>query len=189
MDGVDSEVVVNIAAIAISATSLAVSGVLAIRQNRTASAGYSLPVVLEIFSQFRTPEFYEARRYVYDDLNKDFEQPVAYSELPSDVLAKVRIVAGRYDDLGKLVAHGVVDEELIIGANGPGIRKVWKCVAPFIYEERRTRDVMTGVYLEDLAHRASRNPPQKIYAKLGLRYARTQESGEASRSLASRLGI
>lgn len=165
-------------AIVISATSLAVSGVLAARQNRTASAGYSLPVVLEIFGQFRSEEFFAARKYVYDTLNKDFERPIAYTDLPPDALAKVRMVGGRYDDLGKLVAHGVVGEELIIGSNGTAIRRVWERVAPFVYAERRKTGALTWAYLEDLAHRATRNPPQKIYTKLGLRYAPVSESPE-----------
>lgn len=167
---------INVVAIVISATSLAVSGVLAVRQNRTASAGYSLPVVLEIFDQFRSEEFFAARQYVFLDLNKDFEHPIAYTDLPPDVRTKVRIVGGRYDDLGKLVAHGVVGEELIIGSGGTAIRRVWEAVAPFVYEERRKTGALTWAYLEDLAERARRNPPQAIYTKLGLYYNRRTES-------------
>lgn len=174
VDGVDSDTAINIVAIIISTVSLAVSGVLAIRQNRTAAAGYALPVILEIFGQFRTQEFFEARRYVFDELNNDFKHPVAYTELPVDVLAKVRMVAGRYDDLGKLVAHGIVGEELIIGSNGTAIQRVWQSVAPYVREERRKRGTLTWAYLEDLAYRASRKPPKEIYAKLGLhRHAKT----------------
>lgn len=171
---------INVVAIVISATSLAVSGVLAVRQNRTASAGYSLPVVLEIFDQFRSEEFFEARQYVFHDLNKDFERPMAYTDLPPDVRTKVRIVGGRYDDLGKLVAHGVVGEELIIGSSGTAIRRVWEAVAPFVYEERRKTGALTWAYLEDLAERALRNPPQAIYTKLGLRYNRQPRRTDAA---------
>lgn len=165
-----SEVVINVVAVVISVVSLTVSALLAVRQNRTASAGYSLPVVLEIFDQFRTPEFFEARQYIYEQLNKEFEDPVPYTDLPPGVRAKVRIVGGRYDDLGKLVAHGVVNEELIIGSNGTAVRRVWEAIAPFVYEERRKSGALTWAYLEDLAGRARRNPPHAIYAKLGLRY-------------------
>lgn len=164
-----TETLVNLAAIVISVVSLAVSGLLAIRQNRTAAAGYALPVVLEIFDQFRTQEFFDARQYVFDRLNKDFDPPVAYSDLPEQARAKVRIVAGRYDDLGKLVAHGIVGEELIIGSNGTSIRRVWESVAPFVLDERRKAGTQTWRYLEDLACRANRTPPSAIYARLGLR--------------------
>lgn len=163
------ETLTNLTAIVISVVSLAVSGLLAIRQNRTASAGYALPVVLEIFDQFRSEEFFDARRYVFDRLNKDFVSPVAYSDLPKEVRTKVRIVAGRYDDLGKLVAHDIVDEGLIIGSNGTAIRRVWESVAPFVLDERRKSGQQTWRYLEDLACRATRTPPSAVYARLGLR--------------------
>jgi hypothetical protein len=168
VDGVGSDAVINVVAIVISVVSLAVSGLLAIRQTRTAAAGYALPVILEVFNQFRTPEFVEARRYVYDDLNTEFDPPVAYTDLPAEVQARVRTVAGRYDDLGKLVAHGIVGEDLIIGSNGSAVRRVWKSVEPFVRAERRKRDATTWIYLEDLAYRAARKPPRDIYAKLGL---------------------
>lgn len=159
----------NLLAIVISVVSLTLSVALAIRQNRTASAGYALPIVLEIFEQFRTPEFFNARQYIYDRLGNDFDPPVAYTDLPEDARAKVRIVAGRYDDLGKLVAHGIVSEELIIGSNGTAIRRVWESVAPFVLAERRKSDALTWRYLEDLAYRAARRPPKLVYAKIGLR--------------------
>jgi len=174
--GVESDAVINVVAIVISVMSLAVSGLLAVRQTRTAAAGYALPVILEVFNQFRTPEFFEARRYVYDDLNTEFDPPVAYTDLPADVQARVRTVAGRYDDLGKLVAHGIVGEDLIIGSNGTAVRRVWESVAPFVRAERRKRDSPTWIYLEDLAYRAARKPPKEIYAKLGLNRHTTVEA-------------
>lgn len=72
---------------------------------------------------FRTQEFFEARQYVYDELNDEFDPPVAYRQLPDEVRAKVRTVAGRYDDFGKLVAHGIVSEELIIGTRAAPLRE------------------------------------------------------------------
>jgi hypothetical protein len=176
VDEVKSDAVINVVAIVISVVSLAVSGLLAIRQTRTAAAGYALPVILEVFNQFRTPEFFAARQYVYDDLNTEFDPPVAYTELPAEVQARVRTVAGRYDDLGKLVAHGIVSEDLIIGSNGTAVRKVWEAVAPFVLAERRKRDAVTWIYLEDLAYRAARRPPRAIYAKLGLNRHTTVEA-------------
>jgi hypothetical protein len=169
VDRVEPDVLINVAAITISILSLIVSALLALRQTRTAAAGYALPVILEIFDQFRSEEFFEARRYVYHRLNQEFDRPVAYTDLPAEALAKVRAVAGRYDDLGKLVAHGIVDEKLIVGANGTAVRRVWESVAPFVHEERRKHGVATWSYLEDLACRVRERPPREVYRELGLR--------------------
>jgi hypothetical protein len=165
---VDSKTVITVITIAISIISLAVSGTLALRQMRTATDGYALPVVLNVFSQFRTQEFFDAQQYVFHQLNREFEEPTAYTELPLEARSQVRAVAGLYDDLGKLVAHGIVREELVIGSNGTQARRIWEAVEPFVLEERRKRKSNLWIYLEDLAYRSTRTPPASIYAKLKL---------------------
>jgi len=160
--------VITVITIAISVTSLAVSGVLTLRQMRTATDGYALPVVLNVFSQFRSQEFFEAQQYVLYQLNKDFPEAAAYTALPLEARSQVRAVAGLYDDLGKLVAHGIVKEELVIGSNGIHARRIWEAVEPFVLEERRQRKSNLWIYLEDLAYRSTRTPPATIHAKLKL---------------------
>ncbi|MEV6491449.1 hypothetical protein AB0M20_22975 [Actinoplanes sp. NPDC051633] len=164
--------VTNVLAIVISVVALSVSAYLAARQTRTAAAGYALPVVLQVFDQFRTPEFFTARQFVYHRLNKEFDPPVALVDLPVEAQTAVRLVAGRYDDLGKLVAHGIVDEDLIIGSNGTATRKVWAAVAPFVLLDRAENNATTWCYLEDLARRVERKPPRAVYERLQLDYTR-----------------
>lgn len=155
--------------LAVSVLSLTVSGFIAYRQLRTATDGYALPVVLNVFSQFRSQEFFEAQQYIFHELNQEFEQAVAYTDLPLENRSKVRMVAGLYDDLGKLVAHGIVREELVIGSNGAQARRIWEAVAPFVLQERKKRRSMLWIYLEDLAARSTRTPPTEIYERLKLR--------------------
>lgn len=174
MDGVKFSDFVDVLAIVISLAALTVSAVLALRQTRTAAAGYALPVVLEVFDQFRTPEFFTARQYVYHSLSKEFDPPVPLPDLPVEPQTTVRMVAGRYDDLGKLVAHGIIDEDLVIGSNGTAIRKVWRAVEPFVLLDRAENDATTWCYLEDLARRVERRPPRTVYEKLQLDYTRTR---------------
>lgn len=165
--------------IIISVTSLAVSGVLALRQMRTATDGYALPVVLDVFGRFRTQEFFEAQQYVWYQLNQDFPEPIAYTELPLESRSKVRTVAGLYDDLGKLVAHRIIREELIIGSNGVAVRRIWEAVEPFVLKEREKRKSNLWIYLEDLAYRVERTPPAMIYQRLNLhRYASASSDRE-----------
>jgi hypothetical protein len=78
------------------------------------------------------------------------------------------MVGGLYDDLGKLVAHGIVKEELIIGSNGPQARRIWETVEPFVRAERDKRNSNLWIYLEDLAYRTTRKPPAAIHEKLKL---------------------
>ncbi|MEV7626793.1 hypothetical protein [Actinoplanes sp. NPDC089786] len=167
----DTDAVLDLFAVVVAVVALSVTALLAIRQMRTSAAGYALPVVLQMFDQFRGEEFFAAREYVLDVLAKEFDPPLPFRDLPPEVRSQVRMVAGRYDDLGKLVAHRVVDPELVIGGNGTAIRQVWAAVAPFVRQERAVYGTTTWIYLEDLANRAQAMPPRDIYAKLGLQHS------------------
>jgi len=89
----------NAVTIVISIVSLAVSGTLAIRQMRTAKDGYALPVVLDVFSTFRTESYVDAERYVLHQLENDFPISIPYSDLPMSARSQLWRVAGLYDDL------------------------------------------------------------------------------------------
>ena len=167
----DTDAALDLFAVVVAVIALTVTALLAIRQTRTSAAGYALPVVLDMFDQFRSEEFYTAREYVIEMLGKEFDPPMPYRDLPPEVRLQVRMVAGRYDDLGKLVAHRIVDPELVIGGNGTAIRQVWAAVAPFVRQERAVHGTTTWIYLEDLAHRAQAMPPRDIYVKLGLQHS------------------
>ena len=162
----DAKTAITLVSIAISVLSLVVSVTLALRQTRTTMDGYALPVVLQVFSRFRTQEFFDAQQYVFEQLPRQPVQP--YTDLPLEARSQVRMVGGLYDDLGKLVAHGIIKEELIIGSNGSQARRIWETVEPFVRAERDKRSSNLWIYLEDLAYRTTRNPPAAIHEKLKL---------------------
>lgn len=160
--------VVSIVTVVISVVSLAVSGVLVLRQMRIARDGYALPVVLDMFGKLRTDEYFAADQYVLHKFRAEVPDVVALTALPTATRAHLRVICGLYDDLGKLVAHGIVSEELVVGSRGDSVTRVWDIVAPFVYEERRVKGTHLWIYLEDLAARAARTPAAEIHAKLGL---------------------
>ncbi|MEU4562734.1 hypothetical protein AB0F72_30520 [Actinoplanes sp. NPDC023936] len=162
----DARTAISLISIAISVVSLIVSGTLALRQTRTTMDGYALPVVLQVFSRFRTQEFFDAQQFIFDKLPRQPVQP--YTDLPLEVRSQLRMVGGLYDDLGKLVAHGIVKEELIIGSNGSQARRIWEAIEPFVRAERDKRNSNLWIYLEDLAYRTTRKPPATIHEKLKL---------------------
>jgi hypothetical protein len=160
--------VFNVITIVISVVSLSVSGTLALRQMRAAKDGYALPVVLDVFSTFRTESYTDAERYVLHQLGSDFPDPIPYSELPMSARSQLWRVAGLYDDLASLVAHGVVSESLVVGSRGNTVVRVWKVLRPFVEKDRQQRGSNAFVYLEDLAARASRTPPAEVHKRLHL---------------------
>ncbi|MFE4581046.1 DUF4760 domain-containing protein [Streptomyces chartreusis] len=157
----------TVLALAISVISLATSAVVSARQLRLANNSNVLPVVVELFRETRQPEFSRAIEYISLDLAREHSPDSGYRRLPEEPLRHVRLVSLFYDDVGKLVAHGVVDERLIIGSYGPNIVNMWEVLAPYFYRERElTTKAM--VYFEDLAHRARVRPQARVHSELGL---------------------
>ncbi|MCA2217752.1 DUF4760 domain-containing protein [Jidongwangia harbinensis] len=164
----NASLVVSIVTVVISVLSLAVSGGLVLRQTRIAKDGYALPVVLDVFAKFRTEEFFTSYQYVLYRFRAEVPDVVGVTALPPEIRAHLRNVGGLYDDLGKLVAHGIVGEELVIGGRGDSVIRVWEIIVPFVYADRERKNPNLWIYLEDLASRAARNPAATIHAKLRL---------------------
>jgi hypothetical protein len=71
-----------------------------------------------------------------------------------------------YDDIGKLVAPGVIDQRLVIGAYGTTIVRLWDALAPYIYAERQAHGLYFWIYFQDLAARTAAMDPAVVYAPL-----------------------
>jgi hypothetical protein len=155
----------SIVALLISVVAL----VLTLLQIRVARGGNHLPVVLEAFKESRTPEWFRAQEYILGELARDYDVDCGWRGLPEPARAHVNTIGLFYDDLGKLAAHDLIDEDLIIGSYGETITRLWDALAPYIYEERRAYMPHHWTYFEDLAARAARRGPEVVYAELGLR--------------------
>ncbi|MGP4030389.1 DUF4760 domain-containing protein [Actinomadura sp. 3N407] len=73
-----------------------------------------------------------------------------------------------YDDLAKLVAHGVIDQTLVIGSYGTNIVRLWDALAAYVYTERREYRLHFWIYFEDLAARTASTHPETVHADLRL---------------------
>ncbi len=129
----------------------------------------TVPVVLDLFRQARRADFIEAQRFAREDLAQAHPVEAGISGLPESLRQELFLVTWFYDDLGKLVAHGVVSEDLVLGAFGDGVTRTWKALMPYVEAERGLRSSTFQAYFEDLAVRAESNPPRSVHARLGLR--------------------
>jgi hypothetical protein len=155
-------------ALVLQAVSLAALG-LAVRQNRLAGGANHLPVVLEAFQHSRGSAWLEAQEYVLTRLADECPIESGYSQLPPSARSHVNTIGLFYDDLGKLVAHGMIGEDLVIGSYGMPIVWLWDALAPYAYAERRLHGLDFWVYFEDLAERTASTTPAAVYARLALR--------------------
>jgi hypothetical protein len=158
----------NVAALAISLIALVVGVLLTVRQIQLARGGNHLPVVLETFKESRSRDWFEAQEYILTKLAQEYPADCGYCGLPAPIRDKVNVIGLFFDDLGKLVAHRVIDERLALGSYGPPIAFMWDALAPYVYEERQAHVPYFWVYFEDLAARMASVNPEVVYAKLGL---------------------
>lgn len=165
----DSSLVLNVLALVISAAAFATSVAAARRQLKLARDSNVLPIVIDVFKETRSPEFSQSIEYIRDKLVANQASDDGYRNLPEEAKAHIRRVGLFYDDIGKLVAHGVVDEQLILEAYGRSVAKAWSWLAPYVYSEREKHQNLTMVYFEDLAGRADATSMKQVHDALGLR--------------------
>jgi hypothetical protein len=166
---VNATIVLNLATLAISLTALVISILLTLRQLRVASGGIHLPVVLDAFKETRSAAWFEAQEYVLTELAKEHEPDHGHRGLPEQARTHANTIGLFYDDLGKLVAHGMIDQSLVIGSYGTNIVRLWDALAPYVYTERREHGLHFWIYFEDLATRTAATHPEVVYADLRLR--------------------
>lgn len=136
------------------------------KQNRAAVGQNQLPVVLDAFQASHAPGWIPAEEYVLTRLETEHEPDRGYRALPENAREHAAALGLFYDDLGKLVAHHVVEKELVIGAYGGTIVRVWDALAPYVYAERRLYGNHFWIYFEHLAALTATTSPESVYAQL-----------------------
>ncbi|OQQ13666.1 hypothetical protein B0675_25695 [Streptomyces sp. M41(2017)] len=129
---------VEIAALIVSAVALLVSGVVSLRQIRLTEHANTLPVLVDMFREHRSDRLAEARQVVHEKL-PGYDLSLGLAGLPDNERFLVRELAWFYDNLGALVAHGVVDIEPVSGYLGGSVITVWESLQPLVQAERSKR--------------------------------------------------
>ena len=159
----------TLATLVLAVTAVVALG-LTVRQVLAVSRQTQLSVVVESFREARTPEWFEARDWIFEHLTDECAPDRGISGLPPHARAMIRKVGFLYDNLGLLVIHKVVPEELVIGFFGEGMCKQWARLEPYINTESKISGVDYMVYFRWLVCRAHIRPAAEIQRKLGVRW-------------------
>ena len=95
----------------------------------------SLPVIAEIFKEFRSREFWESM-YNLLTLSSDKMAVGGFRALSEDQQEDAYKVCYFFDQIGALVAFGVVREDIVVAIMGTQIVQVWSVMFPVIKNER-----------------------------------------------------
>ncbi|TDB87899.1 hypothetical protein E1264_13115 [Actinomadura sp. KC216] len=104
-----------------------------------------------------------------NELTTEHSPDNGHRGLPEQARTHANTIGLFFDDLGKLVAHGVIDQGLVIGSYGTNIVRLWDVLAPYVYTERREHGLHFWIYFEDLAARTAASRPDVVYADLHMR--------------------
>ncbi|GAA4928816.1 hypothetical protein HD597_004400 [Nonomuraea thailandensis] len=186
----DSSLLLNLVALFVSVTAVAISGIFALRQIRTAEHANHIPVVIDLLTEFRSLKFNEDYYYVCNDLCAQHDPRLGISGLPEDAKEAVYSVAYYFQTFASLIAMRVVDKRATMTLLYRRVVQVWGALEPYVLREREIRGT-EGAWLfrilESLAGEAKRMPADTLNDFLATAFktpdARTSRRNGRARSM------
>lgn len=115
------------------------------RQALTARQANQMPVLVDLFREHRSATLAHTRVFVHGLKSDDFDPADGLAGLPTDMQVPVRELMWFYDNLGALVAHGIIDLGPVSGYLGGSVVDCWGKLAPLVDGERKKRGLSGSV--------------------------------------------
>jgi hypothetical protein len=186
---------VNIAAIAISLTAVALSAFFGLRQLRSMQKANSTIVAIELLTRdCRSNDFLESEEFVLYQLSSSPSKD-GVGGLPPEQRRHVSRVGLFFSSLGALSVFGGIETRMIVSLVPSRARRAWLALEPYILAERRLRSPTYLSFFEHLVCLIADADPAKHHESLGLRkigsrslQLRTDLDGAAPRTLRTTSG-
>jgi hypothetical protein len=165
----------SIAGLFLSVIAVATSTFLLVRQTAFMRHANEIPILTDLYQEFRSAEFQKAQDYVRDSLPPASDPSLGISKLPDEARYSVRKVANFYTSLGALVALGLADEKFVVSLLGNPADRSWRVLEPYILREREIQgndDILA--FYEDMVHRIRENYP--VIGAYGIKLKRVTNS-------------
>ena len=128
----------QIPALLVSIAALLTSVTVAAFQIRISRAGNSVQTLIGLFTEHRSHYLAEARHAIFNEA-QDWDLSEGLAGVPEQWRLQVRDLMWFYDNLGVLVAHGVVSIRPVSAYLGGSVIEVWAKLEPMVQAERRKR--------------------------------------------------
>lgn len=152
----------DIISISFAVASFCIAIYLAIKQYLLQKRSNSVPVIVDIFTTFREPDFNENYRRLIDEL-PSHDPASGVSRLPVDLRIKVVDVLAFLQQVAALMVLDLVDERVFTALFRARVTAAWKISEPFIVAERQLNTSTGPEYLtllEAFAVKAGRITPE-----------------------------
>lgn len=165
----DLNLAVNIIAITISLSAVAVSAFFGLRQLRSMQKASSAVVAIELLTrECRSSDFLESEEFVLYELSRDSPNN-GVNGLPSEHRRHVSRVGLYFSSLGALSVFGGIETKMIVSLVPTRARRAWSALEPYIIAERRLRSPTYLSFFEHLVCLIADNDPAKHHESLRLR--------------------
>jgi hypothetical protein len=156
---------VVLAAVVVAGLSLVTTVFLGWRALRLARHSNTMPVLIDLFREHRSERLAEARKFIHNDLG-ECDASRGLDGLPERGQDLLRDLGWFYDNLGALVAHGVVDLDAVSGYLGGSVVASWNAVRAVVLAERAKRQGFDDpdrwqIYFENLYELVQQLPPER----------------------------
>ena len=154
------------ATLLIALLALVVSIWVALTQRRLSMHANALPLVVDMFQEYRSPPFIHAREMVMVELHR-YSPDLGFSSLPDDIRGAVQTVSYFFDNVGVIVLYGLVDPRLVSAFAGGAVIRTWDTLEPFIDGEGKRRQIGSfQVNFRNLAKLMREYSPDEVRKKL-----------------------
>ncbi|GAA0925885.1 MULTISPECIES: DUF4760 domain-containing protein [Streptomyces violaceusniger group] len=157
--------VMNVVTLLISLIAVGVTAIFSVRQVRLMTHANKLPVVLDLFKEWRDPEFVRREQRLWERLPPEPSAERGFSGLEEPLRSDAYEVCTYYQMLAYLVAFDVIEEDLIFLAVHYRLLKTWEVVEPYVLAERRARGDFYSFmnFFEELALMTSQKSTADVY--------------------------
>src|SRR6266581_2262033 len=130
--------VISVVSVLIAAVAVCIAAWQVRASAKSAERSNALPVLSEIFSEWRSSEFRASILYLLNETPEALSDE-GFASLPETWREHAYKVCYFFDYVGVLVVRGIIGEEAIIGMMGTRITQVWRAVEPHVLAERQFR--------------------------------------------------
>jgi len=154
-------------ALVIALLSLVISFATLLIQRREDRVARSLATFTGVLAEYRSRESSEMRRRVAARLGEiAYTEGARLSDLPDDVREEATAISHFFDHLGAMVAHGMVEKDVVIGFCGGSVIGWWNRLEPYIKAERSSGYRVYQKYFETLNRLAGETRQESIISRL-----------------------
>jgi hypothetical protein len=167
----DESQIFNAMAVALSVVAVIVSALSFRRQSTLMQHANLLPVLIDMFRDFRQPEFRQHLDFVEKKLWDQYPRKgIGIDDLPKQARQHVLPVMSFFGNAGTLVANGVVSDVMVASYMRGSALMAWTRLAPYIRNERERRDDETYyLFFEHLAAAIGEYEPARLKDALKLK--------------------